>query len=306
MFGSLFLTSAFTGGELNTYLGLPLIALLIVIGYTKRANGDFRFLLAMLGIVTVSALGPTLHLAGPLSTGIPLPWRLVDLLPIFHDVLTNRFGEYLYLLVGLILALYVADRSAPRNRRATRAFVSLAALALLFPRIPLYPATHANVPDFFRLPRDAGHIESPALILPLATGTLLTNRATAMLWQAEARMAFKMPEGYAFGQGRGPWPAPNPLSTALLEIEDEGRAPTLTPALQARIAAVLGEKRIRTVVLGPFEHERETLDFLTEVLGTPAAVDGVYVWRNVDRRIATHREVSDGGNQNAALNRPPR
>ena len=294
VFGSLFLTSAFTGGEWDTYLGLPLIAVLILIGYIKRRESPFRFLFAMFGIITICSLGPSLHLVGAPSTGIPLPWRLVDLVPIFRDVQTNRFGEYLYLLVGLILALYVADRSAPHDHRAGRVLVSLAAVAFLFPRIPLYPATAADVPDFFRLPRDTQGIESPVLVIPLATEASSKNRATAMLWQTEARMKFKMPEGYALGQGKGPWPAPTYLSTALLEIEDAGHAPAVTPALKARIARVLAEERIRTIILGPFEHERETLNFLAEILGAPAAVDGVYVWRNVERRIANEYLIRDG------------
>ena len=308
VFGSLFLTSSRFGGEWDTYLSLPLIAVLILIGYIKRREGTFRFLFAMLGTITICSLGPSLHLVGALSTGIPLPWRLVDLLTIFRDVQTNRFGEYLYLLVGLILALYVADSCAPDGHRVRRVLVSLAAVAFLFPRIPLYPATDADVPDFFRLPRDTQRIESPALIVPLAMEMSLTNRATAMLWQAEARMAFKMPEGYASGQGKGPWPAPTPLSAALLEIEDEGHAPAVTPALKAQIAVVLEQERIKTVILGPFERERETFNFLTEVLGTPSAVDGVYVWRNVDgdRRIASHRQISDRGIQNTVASLPPR
>lgn len=277
--GSRFLTSSSAGGEWNTYLGLPLIALLVVIGRAKRGDGAFRFFLAMLGVITICALGPSVHLAGPLSTGIPLPWRLVDLLPIFRDVQTNRFGEYLYLLVGVVLALYVSDESVPRLRRAGRVAVSLAAVAFLFPRIPLYPATNVDVPEFFRSLRDAQTLESPALVIPLSTGALLTNRATAMLWQAESGMAFKMPEGYAFGQGKPPWPAPTFLSAALLEIEDTGRAPPVTQASKARVVAVLEQQRIRTVVLGPFEHERETLNFLTGVLGAPTPADGVFVWR---------------------------
>ncbi|HLY21606.1 MAG TPA: hypothetical protein VKT83_03975 [bacterium] len=286
IFGSLFLSASFTGGEWNTYVGIPLIVLLAVIGRTKRGDATVRFLLTLLIAIVICSLGPSLHIAGNRSTGIPLPWRLFQVVPFFRDIAANRFGEYLYLPLGFVLALYIADRSVPRHQRVLRAVASLAALAFLFPRIPLYPATSLDVPDFFRRPRDAQAIESPALIVPFSTD-IAADHASAMLWQAEARMAFKMPEGYAFGEGRAPWPAPTSLSRALIEIEDVGRVPTLTPALRADVIAVLERQRIRTVLLGPSPHEREALAFLVEALGwVPDSVDGVFVWRQVDRRIA--------------------
>lgn len=121
--------------------------------------------------------------------------------------------------------------------------------------------------------------------MPFSTD-IAADRAAAILWQAEAPMAFKMPEGYAFGQGRAPWPAPTSLSRALIEIEDVGRIPTLTPALRADVIAVLQRERIRTVLLGPSPHEREASTFLVGALGwVPESVDGVFVWRQVDTRI---------------------
>ena len=273
----------------NTYLGLPLIALLVLIGYAKWGARAVRFLLTLLLAVLILSLGPTLHLAPAFSTRIPLPWRVLSFVPPFSDVLTNRFGEYLYLFVGLILALYVADASISRNIRTGRVIITLLAVAFLAPRVPLIPELHADVPNFFRLSRDTLSIDSPALVVPFsyfAPPFAGPDRSTAMLWQAEARMAFKMPEGYAIGRGRVS-PPPTPLSTALIEIGKTGRAPSATPALRARIIATLKAQRIRTIVVGPCQHEREAVAFLIEVLGwAPDAADGVFVWRHVDSRIA--------------------
>jgi hypothetical protein len=208
----------------NTYLGVPLIGLLVVIGYAKRGDGTVRFLLVLVLAVAILSLGPSLHVVPVSSTGIPLPWRLLQFVPLFSDVLTNRFGEYLYLLVGLILALYVADASGSRSSRIGRVGMTLLAVAFLAPRVPLFSAAHADVPNFFRLPRDTRQIESPALVVPFASLAPPfggPERATAMLWQAEARMAFRMPEGYVIGQW-GPWAPPTPLSSALTDIRDSG------------------------------------------------------------------------------------
>ena len=289
LFGSWFLSTSVTGGEWNTYLGLPLIVVLWMIGRERRDDAVIRFLLVLLGAIIVLAMGSSLHLAGNWSTGIPLPWRVFRAIPLFRDVTENRTGEYLYLSVGLILARYLADGAVTSRCRAVRVAAVVAALVFLFPRVPLYPATPVAVPDFFRLPRDTSTVASPALVLPFSSD-IATERATAMLWQAEARMAFKMPEGYAFGQGRAPWPHPTPLSQALLRIEAGGRGPILTPVVRADIVETIGTQHIRTILLGPSPHARDEQVFLTSVLGWgPDPVDGVLLWRDVERRLSSQR-----------------
>ena len=279
--GALSVPAGSTAGEWNSYLGVALLMLLGVIGYVMREDGATRFLLAMAGAVALITLGSSLYVGGA-ATGIPLPWRLFVLVPFFRDVLPSRFGEYLYLFVGLALARYLADKFVSRRGQAVRVGAVLAAAAFLFPRIPLYPATYVDVPDLFRLPCGAQDITSPALVVPLASVT----DAKAMLWQAEACMSYKMPEGYAYGQGKGPWPSPTVLAVALVGIEESGRAPAVTPAFQAQARRVLLQQGIKTVVVGPCRHQREALTFLAEVLGrSPDAVGGAFVWRQVDRRL---------------------
>lgn len=279
------------GGEwCNTYLGIPLIALLVFIGFAKRGHRPIQFLLALAAAVTILSLGPSLQGVAGVSTGIPMPWRLFEFVPLFANIITNRFGEYLYLLVGLILARYIADASASRRQRIERVAVTLLAVAFLVPPVPLLPATPAVVPDFFRLPRDTGRVESPALVVPF-TSVIYPyagpDRGTAMLWQAESRMAFKMPEGYAFGPG-SVWPAWTPLSAALIELRRSGHTRPVTPAFKAQVIATLKKQRIKTILVGPSRYEGETLAFLVQVLGSaPDPVDGVYVWWHVDRRIST-------------------
>lgn len=278
------------GGEwCNTYLGIPLIALLVFIGYTKRGERPIQFLLALAAAVTILSTGPSLQGVAGSSTGIPMPWRLFELVPLFANIITDRFGEYLYLLVGLILALYIADASACRRKRIERVTVTLLAVAFLVPPVPLLPATLAVVPDFFRLPRDTGRVESPALVVPF-TSVIYPyagpDRGTAMLWQAESRMAFKMPEGYAFGPG-SVWPAWTPLSRALIELRRTGHTRPVTPTFKAEVIATLKKQRIKTILVGPSQYERESLAFLARILDSaPDPVDGIFVWWHIDRRIS--------------------
>lgn len=279
IFGRYFLTANSTGGEWNTYLGLPLIGLLVAIAWVKRGDPIFRFLMGLTAAVTVCSLGPSLHIAGSVLTGIPLPWRLFDFIAVFRDVQTNRFGQFLFLLVAPAIALFLADRSVSHKRRLARAGVSLMCLSLLFPRIPLYPTTRVDVPPFFTRHDGAGAVESPVLVVP--------GDARAMLWQAEARMAFKMPEGYVYGAGRPPWPSRTPLFDALVRIEHADSVPELSRTFRIRAGHALRRQRIKTIVLGPSPHEREALAFLVDFLGRPTDhAGGVYVWRGIDKTVS--------------------
>jgi hypothetical protein len=269
--------------ELNTYLGIPLLILLVVISRVGRSDRSVQFLFVVLLGVLLFSLGSSLHAGGRVFGEIPLPWRFLERAPFFQDVLPTRFGEYAYLLAGLILALYISERTISSGRRSARFAAGLVAVIFLLPRVPLpYPANRVELPEIFRLPLAGQDIESPVLVVPFAR----RGHSTAMLWQAEADLAFKMPEGYAFGPGGYLEPAPTPLSNALTEIEDSARAPAATPELRAEIIGTLRQQRIKTVLLGPSPHEPEALDFLVQILGwAPDSSHGVFVWRHIDRRI---------------------
>lgn len=281
------ITSHFSGNleEWNTYLGIPLIILLTHIFYIRREDRTVKFLFAFLLGAAVLSMGPFLHLGGNV-TGILLPWRLFEHMPIVQNIQTTRFGEYIYLLAGLLLAIYISQESISLARRIGRFAVSLAAVVFLMPTVP-FPITYPKVPEFFRSPGIARDIESPALVLPFATA----GCTTSMLWQAQSGFAFQMPEGFAIGpeaEDKNYGPKPTPLSRALLEIQDSGHLPAITSALHAEIIGVLKRHQIKTILLGPSQHEGELLTFLTRSLGwPPESKGGVLVWRHVDRHISS-------------------
>ncbi|HKX19440.1 MAG TPA: hypothetical protein VJT33_15625, partial [bacterium] len=80
---------------------------------------------------------------------------------------------------------------------------------------------------------------------------------------------------------------PTPLFDALLEVEHSGRGPELSRAFTIGAGHGLQSQHIKTIVLGPSPHERETLAFLVDFLGRPTyASGGVYVWRRVDQTMS--------------------
>ena len=138
----------------------------------------------------------------------------------------------------------------------------------------------AAVPAFFRgdgvdrIPEGSAALVTP--ILDLRTE----------LWQAEAGMRYRMPQGGVFTPGpdgpRFDMP-PTALRTALFELQPGGAPPAALSsterALYLRDLAAMG---VHSVVVGPSPGSAAEARFFTLLLGRePEWVGGVSLWRGV-------------------------
>jgi hypothetical protein len=285
--GSLAVARQFTGPsvELGGYLGIPLIlvALLVLVRRLLVRSGRAALptwsILLALG-VAVASLGPHLHIRGR-DTGIVLPWRLVQNLPVTEQILPSRLSVYVLLLLVVALA-WELDRCLRSTLpvRAVATGVAVVVLASLLPGTTL-PSARLAAPRFFTtpavrlLPADA-----PVLVVPYPWA----GQPTAMLWQARADYRFRLIGGYFTGDrsdsGHRYFNAsPSPLNLTLIALV-QGRISTA--AARSRLPAVrqdLAATGARAVVLGPCNHRPEVLAYLTELLGKPPQhVADVDVW----------------------------
>jgi hypothetical protein len=77
-------------------------------------------------------------------------------------------------------------------------------------------------------------------------------------------------------------PPPSPTGAALTDIELGGGVPVHTGVLRRAMACDLARWSVRTVVVGPMDHEEEAMATMTWVVGrAPEWVDGVWVWWDV-------------------------
>jgi hypothetical protein len=239
--------------------------------------------LLALGLAILS-LGPRLHVAGRI-TRVHLPWRAVEIVPVVNDLLPNRLMLYVFLLAGLLVAIFADAVVGLRERR--RAALGIAALVLaLFPLLPRWPSpsTRLAVPPFFAQAVDRIPQGSVALVAPFAH---YPPSVAPMLWQAQSGMRYRMPEGYfvsADAAGRAQFgPTATPMSQAMESIQNGRPPPPLSPAQRARLNAVLHGWGVRTVLVGPMRHEAAMVAFFTALLGRPPTpVGGVFAWWNVD------------------------
>ena len=184
------LAQHFTGNssEQGSYLGLPLLAIVVLFLVRRRATPAGRFLIAVLVIGFVAALGAGVHVAGH-RIG-PGPWAIVGGLPLFNNLITARFALYLALATAAIVALWAAGREPRLWLRV--ALPLLAVIAILpQPRFGLWKVT-PHVPAFFT---DAAYRNCLApgenvLIVEPQEAT-----ADPLLWQARAGFRFTIAGG---------------------------------------------------------------------------------------------------------------
>ena len=280
-------SSRFPGNEaeINGYLGIPL---LLIIGFTAARwwrTPVVRMATLLLLVPLVLSMGARLHVGGH-RTQVPLPWAMIDSLPLLESAVPNRLMLPATLFAGLLLALFI-DRArewAAVPRVAAMVMVAAALLALV-PRGPL-GGTPVQVPAFFagreveRIPEG-----SAALLVPFPKA----GSAAAMFWQATADLRFRIPGGYFVGPGPAGEPrygaSARPLSGWLAKLRSGWRVPRLQPALRAQLIDDLAYWRVGTVVVGPTDRpgtEATTVALLTDLLGRPpSVVGGVWLWEDV-------------------------
>lgn len=308
-------SARFTGNssEWNSYLGVPLTLLLAFAVVRWWRNGWVRLAALSGAVVAILSLGITLHVAGSVKPWLPvfalglgflvLPravparalalvtfggWLALSKLPLLSSLLPARLMLLVYLLVGLVVAVFVDGLVGLGWRRLALGAGALAvALAPLTPRLP-YPSTRFQVPAFFA-PGGAGGVTrvpqgSVALVAPVTT----YDDVDAMLWQADSGMRFRMPEGYLFVPAPPPAGSqvntpPSATANALVGIRYGRGSPIGDEAVRRSVRAELAAWHVRTVVVGPVAGQDATVALLTWVIGRPPEqTGGVYVWWDVN------------------------
>ena len=261
------------------YLGLPLVVLLVVVVVRRRHDLVARTAGGAALLLTVLALGYSLHLNG-VATGIPMPWRITARLPVLGNVLPGRWMLVIDVLVGLLVGLAVD--ALPRGGKNSWLGGLLIALCLLplLPR-PALSAMPTNTPAFFTA--DGNKLRGTVLVVPYP----YPQNASAMTWAAEAGTVFAMPGGYFVGpnrQGRAVFGTrpPRPSIETLQQLPFASDPLRIDAAQRAQFRQDLGYWKATTIVLGPMRNRSLYLRYLTAMLRrAPVLTGGVDIWRNV-------------------------
>jgi hypothetical protein len=250
--------------EGGTYLGLPLIAIIVLAARRYWRSTGVRVALITLAAVGICALGGKLQIRGMYT--IPLPWAIFHRLPVLGQALPVRFVVYVFLIAGILAAMWLATASWRPGAWA------LGALAVVF----LWPAIGRGfwrgAPDLPKLFTSSAYSDvigphDTALLLPVG------GSGFSMLWQAEDHLRFTMASGYVV-----PPEAPDPYKRYAIY-------PTLTtgapvPDEERAAASFIASNHITVAVLDPTFPVSAPWVGILRRLGWVATPEGnVYVFR---------------------------
>jgi hypothetical protein len=298
--------------ENGSYLGLPLILLLLVLLVICWRNRWVRFTAVMVVVTTVLSLGPRLIVDNH-KTSIPLPWSALRHLPFADNIIVVRLSLYTALFASLLIALAMAElrtrwfrmprAAAGSDRRTTRVVVApalgllgLASLLSLVPAWPL-PTTPTSVPSFFTSPAvDRVPYGSVALISPYPS----VLDVQAQMWQAVARFRFRIIGGYALVAGNRDRSSTIPAVLRPTEVErylwskatggppyPSGPVPRDGSALVCDLRSFLLRYNVDTVIATKAgAHPAQIEALYQQAIGTaPYVSGGVAAWFRVARHV---------------------
>jgi hypothetical protein len=169
------------------YVGIPLLALAVLLAVTGWSSRLVRFLSCMLAFVILASFGPALYFGG--GRIFSFPWARLYQLPIVRNAYPSRLMLFAYLALAVMTALWLARPQAGRWLRLPLAALVVAALVQDIGAFDVYPGS--TVPAF---------ISSGNYRQQLARGetvVIVSNVGNAgMLWQAETDFYVRLAGGY--------------------------------------------------------------------------------------------------------------
>lgn len=199
--------------EQGSYFGVPLLIAFGAALWARRRTPAAAVLAVLAALALLLSLGSTLTIAGRHT--IALPWRLVEHVPVAKAAIPDRLILYMWFALAIAIAIWLAT---PGRFALARWALVLAGIVLILPDSgsPLFSGRPDNPPLFSttayqRLfpPR------SVVLVLPFGLS------GDSMLWQAETKFAFRMPEGYLSYAPPAAFAA-DPAAAALLASQTAG------------------------------------------------------------------------------------
>ncbi|MHB8438392.1 MAG: hypothetical protein ACYDD4_04430 [Acidimicrobiales bacterium] len=205
----------FVSGANGGYLGVTLLAAVVVCLLWRRAPAIMRWAAVMVVMCEILALGSTLHIRNG-DTHVPLPgWPLFHL-PLLSSAVTSRFAAFSDLAAALMVAVgmealrritaRLSSAASSRARALSSATAIVAAVVVLGPDMAIGPWTYvverepvpAVVTELSALVGGGAVRGGPIREYPPVSGA----NATEMLWQAVTGLHYDIVDGYAIVPGR--------------------------------------------------------------------------------------------------------
>ncbi|MFQ6394821.1 glycosyl transferase [Nocardia sp. KC 131] len=271
--------------EQNAYFGWPLLLLLAVttaLLWRARVVRAAGVVIAVFGVLSLGAVA----MVGKQSTGLEMPWRWAEHIPLLSSVLETRLTMAAIPAIAAILAL-ATDRAVAAWRQSASDWKPLAWFAALtFALLPLVPTVlpvidRAPTPEFFADGTVRDYVSGGSVVIvppPRPFG------AAALRWQVDANFDFALAGGYFVGPTgttkKGIYGPEIRATTALLvKAQDTGVVPEIDADARAWALDDLRFWQADVVVLPSTKNSDVLRTTMMRLLGaTPTRVDDVWLW----------------------------
>ena len=175
--------------EATSYLGFPLLAVLLVFTIVFWSRLGTRLLALAFLLVCICSLGPVLHVAG--KPTIVLPWAVCKWLPLIDQVLPARLSMYTFLIAGMMAAIYLSN---PVHTGVVRLIIGGLIVLFLWPNVSYFRSvgtSEVETPAFFLTGTYQHYLKRDETVMVLPWG----NRGNSALWLAQTNMYFRIAGG---------------------------------------------------------------------------------------------------------------
>ncbi|WP_412539722.1 hypothetical protein R8Z50_28350 [Longispora sp. K20-0274] len=271
-------------GEENSFFGWPLMVLSVAIVIWLWKTPVVRLLALTAAGFAVLSLGKQMVI-GSHNTHIPLPFWVLEKLPVLDMALPTRFSLIVVPLIAALLAV-AGDRIAGATDGGLPVrwlFGTALAMALIpIVPIPLHGFAPTPVPEFITSGQWKAYVPEGRTLVPVP---LPRNDAMdGMRWAAAADVGFAVPRGFSIvpdgtEERSGVFDAPARHTSDLLRgVAISGLPAYVTDQDRREAVADLTYWKASVVVLGEHKHQAELRTTLDALLGPGQLIGGAWVW----------------------------
>lgn len=250
------------GPDLDGYVGIPLLAIAVALGVVAWRRRMTRFLLVIVVLLVLGALGPALHIDNWSAVGT-LPWGRVWSLPIARSAYPVRLMVFVFLALAVMTAMWLAGPSKRWWARWLLGLLAAAAIVANTPPLPL--ADQSGSPAFVTTAAYRRYLT------PGETVLILSERGNAaLLWQAQTDFYPRVAGGFINKSITGFGGVPEPVAKLVIS----GPTPPDVRGFRAYIKhAGIGAILVEANEAGPWPAVLDRLGFRGHTTG------GVIIYR---------------------------
>ncbi|MBF6075251.1 glycosyl transferase [Nocardia beijingensis] len=288
--------------EQNAYFGWPLLLLVVfTVGllWRDRVVRAAGVVIAVFGLLSLGAVATI----GKRPTGVELPWRWAEHVPLLNTVLESRLSMAAVPAIAVVLAL-ATDRAVGAWTRSAADWKPLgwftAVTCALLPLIPtiLPVVERPPTPDFFADGAVRRYVGDGSVVM---VPPPRPPDARALRWQAEAGFTFPLAGGYFVGPTgatkKGIYgPEARPTTALLVGAQDTGVVPPIDAGVRTRALEDLRFWQADVLVLPAAKNGDVLRETVTQLLGfTPTRVEDVWLWDVHTLRSSGAVGITPGG-----------